>query len=200
MERARGQLEWEFTGKTFATAYLDYEEIENHFFAAEFSLPAGTEELKRLRDRNRAGLATDDMLDFISSPEFDEGEITSGGLAVNQILAEQLSCYARYLYIDAENTGAAFAGNQLPKLPEHTVALGATWVSPLRVYLIAQATYRDTYFLDEANSASVDAGWDVSMDFFWESREKSIQIRFGVDDWLDDDAPTFYSMDVNFRF
>lgn len=199
LTRVRGQLEWQATPSIFTQAFADYRKIDN--LILNVLSPPKNENLGGLKERNMASLATDDMYEFVSPPDFEEGTAQSAGAAINMMLTSNWSAYLRYIYTDSRNTSIAMKDKKLPLLAENTVALGLTWVSPLRLYFISRVTYRGERFRDEANLEKVKSGTDINFDAFWETRDKHWLARVGYDNLLiNNKTSAQYSMDVNFRY
>lgn len=200
LQRTRAQLEWEFSPKSFVVGHLDHKRIEHEFFSLEPFTFSDNENLSRLTTRDLGALSRDDLLEFNLTPNFQKGEINSGGIAFNHLLTREWGVYARYVYTDSKNTGDLSPGNKLPYLPRHATALGATWVSPDGWYFITRVTHRTERFTDEANTSKLHAGWDGAFDLYRESRDKRWLFRVSADDALSRDKPTQYTMEVSLRF
>lgn len=202
LERVRGQLEWAFNADTFLTAWIDYKEIESNEFEfrpLDFISKREIESLQNLQQRDRGSLARDDMLEFVSIPVFESGDITEAGVTLNRILGDQWSVYGRYIYRDSENTGSTYRDNQLPYLPDDTFALGATWIRPDGWYFTSRLVYRSHRYTDEANTSPLESGWSGAFDLYWESVSKHWLLRLSVDDAFDDNLEPLYTVELNFR-
>ncbi len=199
LERLRLQLEWGFDQQTFATAYLDYEEIDsNRFDLTPFQLNEN-DDLQKLRHRDLGSLARSDMLEFVSTPDYESGRILTGGLSINRILTRNWSLYGRYIHRDSENTGSTYRGAEIPYLPEHTLAGGATYAAPDGWYFTSRLVYRSERYTDEANSRPLEAGFDGAFDLFWQSKQKDWLWRFSVDQAFHPDLDVQYTAEVNLR-
>jgi len=199
LTRMRGQVEWQATPEIFTQAFVDHRKIDN--IVQNFFFVPVNENLGGLKERNMASLATDDMYEFVSPPDFAEGTAQSAGAALNMMLTRTWSAYLRYIHTASRNTSIAMKDKKLPLLAENTAALGLTWVSPWRIYFISRITYRGDRFGDEANLVKVKSGKDINLDAFWETRDKHWLVRFGYDNMLiDNGTTTLYSTDVNFRY
>lgn len=210
-ERARLQLDWEWNPRLFSTFFIDYLDVENILLIdGKVSAPRQLNELERLRNRLVFNLANESLLE--DTPEFFKGEIKSAGGAVNVIFTERWSGYLRYIYADSENTDTEtvfedddgneipYQGNKIPFVPEHTVAIGASYVSPARVNLNMRAIYRSERFEDEENEFAFEPGWSVSLNSFWETRDKRFSVNARIDNILDDNASELYGLWLNYRF
>ncbi len=201
LQRRRGQLEWEHSKRGFMSAYLDYKKIDNHRFTITTPFAINElESLKKLRPRRLGSLANDDMLEFVNTPEYDGGIINSGGVNFNQLLTEQWGVFGRYVATSSRNTGQTFKGNEVPYLPRHAFAGGATWVDPGGWYFISRMVHRSSRFSDEANLAALKPGWSGAFDLFWQTRDKQWLFRMSADDAFDRNRPTQYTAEVNLRF
>ncbi len=196
----RGQLEWEWTPRTFTLAYVDYKSIHNNLFQLSPFTITDIEDLLKLRSRSFATLASDDLLDVGAGADFDAGRATSAGAAINHILSQRWSMFLRYVYTSSENTSDAFHGNRIPFLPLDAGAVGVTYVGPRGLFFITRAICRSERFSDQANAARLKASWDSAADLFWESPQKRWLLRLGIDQAFNRNQPTFYSAEVNVRF
>ena len=199
LERMRAQIEWGFSESTFVTAYLDYKDIDsNRFDLTPFQLNE-LESLQKLRSRDLGSLARDDMLEFVNVPDYESGRVKTAGMTANQILNREWSVYGRYIYRDSENTGNVFSGADIPYLPEHTAAIGATYVRPDGWYFGSRVVYRTKRFTDEANTNQLDNGFDGAFDLYRQSEQKNWLLRFSVDNIIHPDLKTQYTAEVSLR-
>jgi hypothetical protein len=94
----------------------------------------------QLRDVSQTNVASPRLLeDIIAVPE--GSTVESAGVAVNHLLTGQVALASQYFWTRAQgptDDGLTF----LPYYPENAVSIGATWVSPTRVYVSASAIYR----------------------------------------------------------
>lgn len=200
LKRSRVQVESEASARTFWTVYADHKEIDNRRFSVSPFFINEDENLSKLRNFDFGQLASEDLYEFISAPEFDGGRVRIAGAAVNHVLTDVLSVRARYEYTDSRNTGETFAGNHIAFHPRHAALLAATYVSPRRVFFTTRATYRTLRYADEANLSPRRPGWDVSTDLFWESRDKRQRLRFSTDHALHKERHTLYTLVLAFSF
>jgi tetratricopeptide (TPR) repeat protein len=201
LERLRGQLEWEYSPRSFLSVHVDHKKIDNHKFslATPFDIDE-LESLRKLRPRGISSLANDDMLEFSNTPEWDGGRVTSGGVALNHLLSEQWGLFGRYVHTSSRNTGPLFAGNDVPYLPRHMVAAGLTWSDPGGWYFISRLVHRSERYRDEANLMPLQAGWNGACDLFWQSRDKRWLFRVSADDAFDENTSTQYTAEVGIKF
>lgn len=200
VSRVAAKLEWEWSPYTFSSLFLNREDISNIRFPelVSFQFPtASIPDIERLQNK---GLATINPIDTLEdSPVFSSGEVRQAGLAVNQILSDGWSAFARYTYTDSENTSDDFRGFQLPWLPRHLASFGTTWISPDRLQLSAQAVYRSKRPTEEDNSIWMDAGWDATLQAYWESPDKRFSVSFLIDDLLHEELSTIYRLGLSLR-
>lgn len=201
LNRLRGQLEWEYTKKSFVSAFLDYKKIDNNRFSitTPFAIQ-DLESLGKLRPRRLGSLTNDDMLEFGDTPEYDGGRIRTGGVSINHLLTEKWGLFGRYVATSSTNTGPNFSGNRVPFLPRHTFAVGATWVDPGGWYFVSRMVHRSRRYSNEANTVELRPGWSGAFDLFWQSRDRQWLYRLSADDAFDRNRPTQYTADVNIRF
>lgn len=182
LERVRAQLEWALDERSFVGGYVDHEKIENNFFSVTPFTLNDIESLEKLRTRDLGSLHKKDLYEFVLTPDFAAGEVRGAGLWIDHILTSEWGLYAKYQYSDSENRGTAFAGNQLPLVPKHALALGATWVQPSGWYFASRLVWRDDRFADEANLAPLNAEWTGAFDLYKESADKRWLLRISADD------------------
>jgi hypothetical protein len=201
VSRVAAQLEWEWSPYTFSSLFLNREDISNIRFPelVYFQFPtASIPDIERLQNK---GLATINPIDTLEdSPVFSSGEVRQAGLAVNQILSDRWSAFARYKYTDSENTGPDFPGYQLPWLPHHLASFGTTWMTTNRLQLSAQAVYRTKRPKDEDHARWLDTGWDATLQAYWESPDKRFSVSFLIDDLLHEEFSTMYRLGLSLRF
>ncbi|MGB0747327.1 MAG: TonB-dependent receptor domain-containing protein [Magnetospiraceae bacterium] len=200
LHRLRGQIEWEVSPKTFLKGFVDHKKIDNNKFSQEVFTLSDQTELKTLRERDFASITAEEFTEWIDYPDFEKGSATVFGVGVNHILSDEISLFGRYRYARSENTGITYNGNDLPYMPSHKIAVGGTWVLPHKFYLVGRLNYRTERFADAANTVRLDASPDASLDIFWESPEKHILLRGGIDDLFDRNDDAFYSAEMIIKF
>ena len=92
---------------------------------------------------------------------------------------------------------------RIPYIPRHTAVLGATWVSPQRLYVSGRAVYRSERFEDAENLTRIAPGWGVDLVGFWESQDKHWVVGAAVMNlWApkSDRRKTRYVLDARYRF
>jgi len=198
LNRARLQGEWETTPNTFFTGYLDYKDIDNKRFSIRPFAVSELESLGKLRPRDYGQLMRDDLYEFVDTPDYAGGTIRNAGFAVNHMLSKEWAVIARYAYTDSRN--ATDSSLDIPYLPRHTVAVGATWVQPNGWYTAGLLTHRSRRYSDEANTSPLDAGLSGDLDIFRESRDKHWLLRFSANDLFDQNRDTQYTAELNYRF
>jgi outer membrane receptor protein involved in Fe transport len=200
LNRLRGQIEWEWSAKTFTQVYLDFKEIDNDLFDAIPFTVNELDDLVKLRQRDLGSLVRGDLLEFVSTPEYEGADIFNFGISINHRLGGGLGLFGRYIYTDSENNGTVNRGNLVPYLPEHTNALGATWTSPDGWYFVTRFVYRSERFSDAANLTPLEASWDGAVDLYKESPDKHLLFRFSVDNMVDRNQHAQYTVEVSARF
>ncbi|MDH5631528.1 MAG: tetratricopeptide repeat protein [Gammaproteobacteria bacterium] len=201
LTRSRGQVEWELTPRLFASAFADYKEINNNRFTITTPYAINDlEGLDKLKSRDPGSLTRDDLLEFISTPDYESGTISSGGFSLNYLLAERWGVYGKYVNTVSANTGDTYTDNWLPYLPAYASALGLSWTHPGGFYLVGRMIHRSERYADEANTRLLDAGWNGAADIYWQSPAKHWLIRFSVDDAMDDTRGTQYTAEASMRF
>ncbi len=176
LKRFRIQYEWEASAKTFVQGFLDHQDVHNlpdpkGALVADFSL----EDLERLRNRNR--LSTQALDFWEATPEFSAATVDTASFAVNRVLNPRLSGSLRYQYNRGRNTDNAFQGNEVPWLPRHLLNIAANWLPAARWQVGPSLTYRGKRYSDEANTQLLDAGWNLGLRSYWESRDKRVSVE-----------------------
>ena len=172
LSRLRAQLDWELSPAWFMSAHADRRNVDNLSSPLDgvLNTRADVTNLDRLRQRAIANLAAPDQLE--ATPVFARGSVTSGGASFNHVFSRKLAGYVGYASTHSENTGVRYPGKALPYLPAHRATLGVTWFGEARMMVGAQAVWRSMRYTDEANLASLPAGWDLSLKLHWESEDK----------------------------
>jgi hypothetical protein len=177
LKRTRVQYELETGSSTFIQAYADNKRVRN--LANISSTLVGDinlEDLDRLRNRNRLSPLAVDLWE--ASPIFGAAEVNTLSFAVNQLFSNQLSGVLRYQNNSSRNTGTGYEGNTVPWLPRQLFSLGANWVPKSRWQLGVTATHRSQRYSDEANTQSLNAGWNLGLRSYWESADKRWSVEF----------------------
>jgi Flp pilus assembly protein TadD len=198
LNRIRLQGEWEATPRTFLMGYLDYKDIDNNRFSIRPFAVSDLESLGKLRPRDYGQLMRDDLYEFVDAPDYAGGEVGTVGLTVNQMLGREWGVMGRYIYTDSRNSDDSSL--DIPYLPRHTAAVGATWVHPSGWYVAGLLAYRSSRFSDEANTQLIEEGVSGDLDVFWESRDKHWLLRFSANDLFDEAHESQYTAEVNYRF
>ncbi len=97
------------------------------------------------------------------------------------------------MFIDSKlqgTVGGISDGNRAPATPEYNVNLGAEWDVPMLagLTLTTRGIHSSSQYLDQANSKKID-GWerfDVGARYAFKAAEKTITLRVGVENLLDD--------------
>lgn len=200
LNRVRAQLEWELSERTFVSTHLDARDVNNNRFERiPFALNE-LESLGKLRPRRLGALANDDMLEFVNTPEYDGGRIRSVGFSANHLLGNDWGVFGRYVGNWSTNTGLAQAGKEVPYVPRHMAALGASWANPSGWYFIGRVVYRAQRFKDEANLISLEPGWNAALDLYWQSTGKHWLARISADDAFDREKPTQFTAEISYQF
>jgi hypothetical protein len=198
-QRGRAQWEDEVDARTFWTAFLDYKRIDNLRFSVTPFNVSDDDQLTKLRSFDYGRLQRD-LYEFISPPDFDAGVVRIGGGAVNRIVSDTVSVNARYQYTESRNTGRRYAGMKIQYLPRHAGEIGATWITPRRIFFTTRAVYRTGRFTDEANTSPIRSGFDAAADIFWETPDKRLRLHAGVDNAFHPTRPTQYFASLVFLF
>jgi Tfp pilus assembly protein PilF len=197
LERLRIQGEWEATPRTFMMGFADVKHIDNHLMAIRAPSVTDLESLGKLRPRDFGALMRDDLYEVADTPDYAGGDIATLGVSLNHMLNRNWALNARYVWTDSENSEDDSL--DIPYLPRHALALGATWIDERGWYVAGRLAWRAKRFQDEANSLRLDAGWAGDLDVFRESRDKRWLLRFSANN-LFGDAPEQLTAEINYRF
>ncbi|MDP2052939.1 MAG: hypothetical protein Q8L75_04850, partial [Acidobacteriota bacterium] len=171
-QRARLQLDWEWSSRTFTTVFADTQRVDNSLsvhglesllgqLQGLFGQSASTAEARYAealsdlrdiaRDASRLNVATQSLLE--GAANVGSGRATTMGVAVNRVLTRQLSVASHYRHANSSGVTTFFLwadessrGQDLAFLPRHVLSLATTWVSPRRIYLNGEAIYRSARF------------------------------------------------------
>jgi Flp pilus assembly protein TadD len=183
LQRLRGQFDWELDPKTFVTLSADRRKIDNLPNPGGV-LVSGTslENLERLRNLFVVGQRPTDF--YEAEPQFAAGRVSSVDIAVNRVLDDRIAASAGYTYQSSENTGDQNEGNAIPLIARHVVQLVGTWIPVTQTRLSAVGFYRSARFVDEANTAELAAGWNLSFNGSWDSPNKRYGVTFFAENIL----------------
>ena len=176
MKRVRAQYEWETGNDAFIQTYLDSRRVSNlanvnTTLVGDINL----EDLERLRNRSRLSQQTTDLWE--ATPEFGAATVKTLGFSVNRLFSDRLSGNLRYQYNRSRNTGDGFEGNLVPWLPRHLLSAGANWLPAARWQLGMTVTYRSMRYSDEANTQTLDPGWNLGLRSYWENPDKRLSVE-----------------------
>jgi tetratricopeptide (TPR) repeat protein len=173
-ERGRLQFDGEFGRWGFVRAWIDHERVDNGLAGrrsaiSDFQLT----QLENLRARPDVFEAKPDLED---TPLFVEGRVNGAGLAWNAVAGRHLAVAARYLYRDAEQTGA-LAGLRIPYVPRHFAQFDAQYAFGGQWLWGASATWRSERFRDDTNTELLHAGWAFAFTAYWESLDRRSSVE-----------------------
>lgn len=201
IERGRAQLEWEWSASTFTSVFAEYARVQNEDAVSDLTDDfgfSGSADLNQLLGLTSILYADDDLLE--EDPDFGAGKVTRAGANLNRILTDALSLYARYQYAESKNSGTDYEGLELPYLPRHTLAVGSNWISPQKIVVVPEATFRSSRFADEANDIYLEPGWSLALDVVWESRDKHWLAGVWMDYVLEPNYSKEYGALVSYRY
>jgi hypothetical protein len=171
LSRTKFRVDWQYDDRRFLQFSADQRRVTNlQSTAAGFFKQFGLTELSALKARKPVFDEAFDELE--KTPDFREGRVSSGSAALNWLVTDDVSLAARYINSSSRNTGVGFAGNRVPLIPRHFMNLSAFWQLGDRWLLSTVANYRSRRFSNEANTASLDAGWVLGLRAYWESNDK----------------------------
>jgi hypothetical protein len=185
LSRTKFRVDWQYDDRRFLQFSADQRRVTNlQSTAAGFFKQFGLTELSALKARKPVFDEAFDELE--KTPDFREGRVSSGSAALNWLVTDDVSLAARYINSSSRNTGVGFAGNRVPLIPRHFMNLSAFWQLGDRWLLSTVANYRSRRFSNEANTASLDAGWVLGLRAYWESNDKRWSVEAAANN-LDSD-------------
>jgi hypothetical protein len=171
-QRLRTQLEWEWSSRTFVSAFAEHQQVDNRIEfnvledvvtglqkeigqeseGATEELASALTELRDLaRDASRLNVTALSLVE--GEPHAASGKAATAGVALNRVLSAQVSLATQYSFTHSSGVSAIdneidrnSEGQQLSYLPEHVFTIGTTWVSPRRLYFSGEAIYRSSRF------------------------------------------------------
>ena len=202
-KRLVAQLGMALGQHTFASLRADHLRVRNPGTVGVDMRTPTLPFLEEMRNAQLVNLSTTDLLE--DTPSFDTGTLKTLGAGVNHMFSRRWSGYAKYLYQGSENRShdTSIPAGRIPYIPRHTAVLGATWVSPQRLYFSGRAVYRSERFEDAENLTRIAPGWGVDLVGFWESQDKHWVIGAAVMNlWApqSDRRKTRYVLDARDRF
>lgn len=179
LRRMRLQYDWQTGSDSFLQVFADRRRVTNLQSATTALFKVfGVQELDSLRARKPIfGEAFDDLEE---TPSFQQGRVSSVGIAGNWLLSPAWTLATRYTLTSSNNTGAAFNGNQVPYMPRHFANIALYWQARGSWLIGLSSTYRSSRFSDEANAVALDAGWVFGISSFWETDDKRWSIEAGL--------------------
>jgi len=230
--RGRAQLDWEWSPRTFTSLFAEHQRIENrvklnliekyqrgvrqHIGDSDDSASSGVSaaltDLRAItQDGSRLNVTRLGLLE--GDTDAADGRLTAVGMALNHVVATQVSLSALYRLVGSSGTSTntvgpvdASRGEVLSYLPRHTLSVGATWVSPRRLYLSAEAIHRSdsrnayTYRPDLTYVREVrPADWSGRLSGFWESHDKRWAVEFAALNLLARSAAPSYGVTMKVR-
>lgn len=197
--RLRLQGEWEWSGATFAQAYLDRQYVDNMAVSTNALVQApNVEDLVRLRNTQIFNTAMMDPLEDI--PDIGHGRVLTAGAALNQVLDRNWSLYSRYIQRATRNSASGFEDNQVAYMPRHYFAVGATWVNGRRYYVSGALAYRSSRYADKENLVPLRAGWSGALLASWETLDKHWALDGYMNNLFNKDFPKLFGVNARYRF
>lgn len=204
------QVHWEPDGKTALNGMLNYTKVKN-LGDIGFRIPVPEIEfLSLLRQQQLVNVANFPLAE--GTPDFDAGTLKSVRLTANRILTDEWSIAATYIrswtsadiyYRDEDgNIQSANGIAKIPYVPDNLFALGATYVTPHRIYASAQAVYRSLRYTDRLNTpeSALQADWSGRVIAYWESADKRVIVGAGAVNIGSKALKDRYVLDVTLRF
>ncbi|MBV7431378.1 TonB-dependent receptor domain-containing protein, partial [Acidovorax sp. sif0732] len=202
-KRTVAQVGLELGASTFLSLRADHLRVRNPGTVGVDLRTPSLPFLEEMRNAQLVNLSTTDLLE--DTPSFDSGTLKTLGAGLNHMFSRRWSGYAKYLYQGSESRSydADVPVGRIPYIPRHTLAVGATWASPQRLYLSGRAVYRSERFEDKENLTRIAPGWGVDLMGFWESQDKHWVVGVAAMNlWApkSDRRKTRYVLDARYRF
>jgi tetratricopeptide (TPR) repeat protein len=202
------QAHYDVGPSTHVNAFYDHQKI-NNVGQLGFQIPVpDIQFLDLLRNAQIINVATLDPLE--GTPKFDVGKLESAGVGIEHMLNRQWSIAARYArnrdvatrFVRDESGNLLSVVNdaRIPFIARNVGTVALTWISPLRIYLSAQAIHRSGRFADEANGAFLEPDTSAALAAFWESRDKRVIIGAGALNLGSKASRDAYIVDLRVRF
>lgn len=121
----------------------------------------------------------------LQNADFGKGYTQALSTAVNSILTDSLGAFLRYRYAASKNTGNEYYGRALPLAPEHILAGGIVWVSPLHIKAVLSALYTGRRFDSVANEYKLRDYLTADMSAVWEPFKKKMLLSFNLKNIFD---------------
>jgi iron complex outermembrane receptor protein len=123
------------------------------------------------------------------------GETDRSGLdlAASWALDDRLALWANYTRINSEilvadDSLAAFTGNELRSIPDYTASVGASFQATSQLTLRVSASSQGDYFVNEANQGGQFSGYtlvEASASYRWKGWDFSVQVNNLFDEFYD---------------
>ena len=204
LQRYKLQLEYE-EGTSFFTLFGDYQEVDNEIFSFNAGMFIGDEEyLDRLQNSDvfSQNFASNDIIesDVSAIQSFRNGDVSTFGISVNQILSREWSAFVRYNHFETQNREIGFEDNVLPGFPKYAVSSGVAWLLPWGLSSYSKLTYRDKRYFDNANKDLKKSSLDLDFSLTYESPMKDFHIKLGAFDILDSNKDSWVGTNVGVKF
>jgi tetratricopeptide (TPR) repeat protein len=199
LDQCRAQAQWS-SDRLFASAHAERVEVRNLVSPLDGPQNAHLDvtNLDRLRNRTLAPSARPDQLEDLAI--FGEGLARRAGIVAEAMVTPLFAARVEYLHTHSENTAAAFAGARLPYLPRHLVAVGTTWAPGHHLLVAVDGVRRSRRFVDEANGAALEAGWDAHARIYWETADKRWSVEAFGANLFRKAAAEVYGVTAAYRF
>lgn len=121
----------------------------------------------------------------LQKTDFGKGYTHTLSTAVNAILTDTVGAFLRYRYAASKNTGGEYYGRSLPLAPEHILAGGFVWVSPLHIKTVLSALYTGQRFDSVTNEYKLKAYLTTDLSAVWEPFKKKMLFSFHLKNIFD---------------
>jgi hypothetical protein len=198
-QRLRLQADWELTGSSFVSAFVDARNVRN-LGDPGFVLNTGQEvsDVNRVRDRGTFQNWNDpERLE--GQPVFAEGSLRQAGLVGNAVLGSGFSASTSYVRSDSHNTSEWLNGLPLPYVPRHRVGFGMDWSNEAHLTVGATLVWRSEQLTTEYGS-ELPASWDLTLRMKWESMDKRWQLESWASQLLKKTVDPTFGLAVLLRY
>lgn len=116
---------------------------------------------------------------------FGKGYTQALSTAVNYILTDTLGAFLRYRHATSKNADSEYYGRALPLAPEHILAGGFVWISPLHIKAILSALYSGRRFDSVTNEYELPDYFTTNLSAVWEPFKKKMLFSFNLKNIFD---------------
>lgn len=201
----RGAAKWEaeWSPRLFTDVMVDSQRVDN-LDSYDISLAENFANLARIRQKSLTEIT--DFYAGAANVETSTANLAGKAradrlrLGANAIFTDTLSGALAYTWTDSKMTLFNVVNGDRFYLPQDTVSMGLTWISPARWRLSFDAQWRSRAWslLDQA--APRDPYWNGAFSAYWESTDKRVGVALFAKELFTPHESAFYGLAGNLRF